>query len=940
MGRRRRAVTPSPADLCRESLRRRLLGGCAFAAVVLAPALAHAQLALDGGATQFSAGGQAPLIGLAGRTTDITLGAPRTILSWSKFSLGADQSVVYRFQDKSWIVLNKVSGQAVIDGQVEALVGAQRGAGNVWFSAPGGVLFGPNARVNVGGLLATSAAVVQSGFLDPSNPAIAFTGAGSGTVELRAGADVRASGGTLALIAGSVSAEDGSAVTSTGASTVLYGAANDFTVRFAAQAGDLDLLDFVVPAGGGTASATPLTLRGQTVGANVFLAVVNRADVASAVINAPGLIAAQTATVDRGDVVLAAGVGIANRQPGSTRLNTTTQTTASFGVVSAQRDLLGGLSQPTALTGGQFAAGRDLGLAAASLDVASLNAGRLLAVDAAQSLTLRSGASAGSAASLRTNGAFTVGGGAGNVNAIGRLQIDAGTVRAGQLNSGRSVVINAGGADGPAVQLNTIIADDDIAITTTGAAGHIVLGSAIITGARSDDAPAGRNLTLAAKGANADVTYGAPGGTPLIGVTRVNLSAGRDVTANVSGLLTLSGGSAGRNFTVRAGDVDIIGALTAPSIRFESLQGAMTLGGGGNASPLSGPRSAPAEGLRITDAEFQFLSASDQVGFYAGATTGSARGDLTVMTLHVDPAKTPNLFLGAGSGNTVSITGDLAPGVSGGMITVGDASADGGFQPGRITLSGSIGVARGSAATGFIDVHALGETHLNAASEIILGSPRFQALVAGVPADQIDLANDKPAGVAPTADEANHVWIATGVLTLSASARILIQNTGTKATPSGIFIDGTVPDPPPPGKPTLSISTTGVVDVFGSFRDMGGAVHGGLGAGLTPSLQVSGGVSAGGGGGGFTVRFNGLDVSSTAGGGGRLPSLLDPRVQTIAQGLDSSLAGPSDDAVKGPPEAPAVLTPSGPDEEAIVEDTVQAGTGSFEIWRRKPKRGR
>ena len=50
--------------------------------------------------------------------------------------------------------------------------------------------------------------------------------------------------------------------------------------------GDLDLVDFIVPAGGGTASATPLTLRGDTVAGGVILAVVSRTDVASAVISA------------------------------------------------------------------------------------------------------------------------------------------------------------------------------------------------------------------------------------------------------------------------------------------------------------------------------------------------------------------------------------------------------------------------------------------------------------------------------------------------------------------------------------------------------------------------------------------------------------------------------------------------------------------------------
>ena len=1005
MGRRRRALAPRTGVQVNDRLRTRLLGGAGLVAMALAPGLALAQLRLDAAATQVSAGGQAPLVSQSGSAIDITLGAPRTILTWSSYGLASDQTAVYRFQDRSWIVLNKVSGQATIDGQIEALVGTQRGAGNVWFQAPGGVIFGPNARVNVGGLLATPAAVGQAGFLDASRISFDFTGGGTAKVEMRAGADVRANGGALALVASSIVTEDASALTSTGGSSVLYGAAGDFTVRFSALTGDLDLLDFVAPAGGGTASTTPLTLRGQTVGANVFLAVVNRAEVASAVINAPGLIAAQSATADRGDVVLAAGVSIVGRQPSVTRLNTTTELTANFGVVSAQRDLLGGFASPTALTAVQLASGRDLGLSVASLDVGSLNAGRSLAVDAARSLTVRSGASAGASASFRTSGAFTIGGGAGGVNTIGRLQIDAGTVRSGQLNSGRSVVVNASGAGpngGPAVSLGSIIADDDVTITTTNAAGHIVLGQVQLTSARADEAPAGRNLTLSARGAEADVTYGSAGGSPVIGITRANFSAGRDVTVNASGplvtagaaagrdltvnatgplslggvsagrdvtatvpgLLTLNGGSAGRNFIIRAGDLDITAAVTATSLRIESLQGGMTVGGGAGGSAPSTSRAAAAaaaaDGLRLTDAEFQLLHVSGQIGFYAGATTGAVRGDLTVQTLHVDPGRTPSLLFAAGPNNTISISGDLAPGTQGGVVTVGDPGADSGWQPGRIQLTGSIGVAKGSSNTGFIDVHALGETHLNAVTEILLGSPRFIALVTSVPADQVDIANDKPAGVAATAEELNHIWITTGILTMSASARILMQNTGAKTQPNGIFIDGSVPGAPT-DKPPLSISTTGVVDLFGTFRDAGGVVHGGLGAGLTTGLQVtsttpsgggttgggaSSGGSAGGGGtggadAGATIRFNGLDVTPTPGGGGGgrgLPTLLDARVQTVAQGIDGALSGPSDSQVSGLQDAPAVLSPAGPDGDMIVEDTVQAGTGSYEIWRRKLKK--
>ena len=45
---------------------------------------------------------------------------------------------------------------------------------------------------------------------------------------------LRAVGGALALVAGAIVTDDGSALTSTGGSSVLYGAANDFTVRFSA----------------------------------------------------------------------------------------------------------------------------------------------------------------------------------------------------------------------------------------------------------------------------------------------------------------------------------------------------------------------------------------------------------------------------------------------------------------------------------------------------------------------------------------------------------------------------------------------------------------------------------------------------------------------------------------------------------------------------------
>lgn len=895
--------------------RTRLLAGCALVLAML-PALAHAQL-VQGGAPQVSAGGQAPNVVTNGRVTDIGLGAARTVLDWSAFNLASDQTVVYRFEDRGWIVLNRISGQAVIDGQIEALVSGQRNAGNVWFSAPGGVIFGANARVNVGGLLATTGSIAQAGFLDPANLRFSISGTGVAGVQVRGGAELKSGGGALALISGAVTTEAGAKVTGSG--TVLYGAANDVTVRFAPLQGDLDLVDFIVPAGSGTGSAAPLTLRGETVGGTVFLAAVNRADIASAVINASGLVAARSATADRGDIVLTAGVDIVNRQPGA-RTNGVTETTAAFGIVSAQRDLLGGFGAPTSLTVGQLSAGRDLGLSAAGLDAGAVNAGRLLLVDASRGITLRSTASSGGAATFRSLGALDIRPGA-EIAANGRLQLDVGSVAGSRLTSGRSVVINASGVGangGPAVNLGLVLAEDDILVTATNAAGSIVLGAATITGARADEAPTGRTLSLTARGAQGDVTYGVvTGGSAIDGATKVLFSAGRDVTANVSGLLTLAGGSAGRNFLVRAGDLDLTGPVTATNLRVESLGGGLLMGSRPTVSSvLAAPLAADAEPvMSISDAEFQQITVANEASFYAGSTLGVARGNLTVLDLHVNTARIPRLLLAAGGANDILVTGNLAPDTGGGVLTIGEADPASPWRPGRILVTGAIGYSTGSPASGFSDLRPFDEVNLNALRDVILGSPRFVSLVAATAPGDIDISGNRPTGVSPTADERDRIFLTSGSLSLSASERIVQQNTGTRGLPNGILITSQILS-----ARALSVTPARVVDLFGAFRNGNGVLIGGF----QPFIR-SGGVS------GPTIRFNGCDVAD----GGCAVSAISRRSMQIPD-LDLIDPSTSDGLFTLPPEPP-VLVAAEPDPDAIVTDPVTLGSGSDELWRQSKR---
>ena len=836
------------------------------------------------------------------------------MINWSSYTLGADQTAVYRFQDPTWIVLNRITGQAVIDGQIEALVGAQRNSGHVWFSAPGGIIFGANARVNVGGLLATTASVGQAAFLDTAGARFGFTGANTGDIQVRSGAQLRTGSGPLAFIAGSVATQPGSSMIAGG--TVLYAAAGDFTVRFAAQPGGLDLMDFIVPVGGGAISATPLSLQGDTVGGAVILAVVNRADVANAVINATGLIAAQSARADGGDIILSAGVDVLGRQPGSVRTNAVTETVFNLGVVSAQRDLLAGFGQPTTVRAAQLSAGRDLALASASLNVGALNAGRQLVVDAGRDITLRDGASAGASASFRSSGALSVG--SGGISAIGRLQVNVGSVTAGRLSSGRSVVVNAGGpgvGDLPAINLGSVLAEDDILLSATHATGSIALTSAAITGARTDEAPLGRTLSLTATGAQGDVRYGNPtGGSEIRGATRVIFSAGRDVTANVTGLLTLAGGSAGRNYLIRADDLDLTGPLTAANLRVESLGGRLRLGS--SPAPAAsgaalGAQDEPA--LSVSDRDFQQITVTNEASFYAGATIAPGRGNLTVLSLQVDTARVPQLLLAAGGTNDVLVTGVLAPISGGGILTIGENDILSPWRPGRIVVTGAIGFSTGSPALGFDNLRPFEDVRLNALRDIILGSSRFVSLVESVAPGDINISANRPLGVGPNAEERDRVFLTSGNLSLAASERIVQQNTGSAALPNGILITSRTLL-----AGGLSVTPARVVDLFGAFRNSRGEFV----RDLQPILRDGGATSP-------IIRFNGCSIGDDS-------CTVTAITRRALKLKDLELIDPDilDGLFTLPPEPP-VLVVAGPDPDVIVTDPVALGTGSDELWRRK-----
>ncbi|MBC6981405.1 YDG domain-containing protein [Caulobacter sp. 17J80-11] len=292
-------------------------------ALLAAPALA--QVSTNAGTITSSVIGGSGGVAVSGASsntggadvTTITLGGSRTILDWSgNLNLASGDTLNFVFGGRGDIVLNRVSaGSATIDGNLNGYIGATGGAygGNVWFVSRDGVVFGGNARVNVGGLLATTGTIGDSNFLSDN---FSFTTSPSTAVSVISGAQLNVHGGTLALIAPTVTTQAGAIINDATAgkgSDVLYGVADAYTITFAPDAGgDLDLFSWTVPVGSGSNVANPIGLGGTTTAGNVYLGAVSRNAVGGTV-NITGSITANGAVASGdGNILLVGGGGISN----------------------------------------------------------------------------------------------------------------------------------------------------------------------------------------------------------------------------------------------------------------------------------------------------------------------------------------------------------------------------------------------------------------------------------------------------------------------------------------------------------------------------------------------------------------------------------------------------------------------------------------------------
>ena len=129
----------------------------------------------------------------AGLNTNIHQHTRRLAVDWDTFNINRDEIVTFEQPDRSSIVLNRI--QDINPSQIQGAINAN---GNVILANPNGVLFGPDASVNVGGLFAAAMSIDSQDFMNGKIDfqALQNTGglvANEGTLKVL-------DGGTLALI--------------------------------------------------------------------------------------------------------------------------------------------------------------------------------------------------------------------------------------------------------------------------------------------------------------------------------------------------------------------------------------------------------------------------------------------------------------------------------------------------------------------------------------------------------------------------------------------------------------------------------------------------------------------------------------------------------------------------------------------------------------------
>ena len=140
-------------------------------------------------------------IGTSGSTMTVTQGSDRMVSNWSTFNIGQNASVSFQQPNTSSVALNRI-----LDTSPSQIYGQLSANGQVFLLNPSGILFGPTARVDVGGLVASSLNMTNENFMAGR---YSFEKSGNAGAVINQGQIRTADGGYVAFLSPHVKNEGG-----------------------------------------------------------------------------------------------------------------------------------------------------------------------------------------------------------------------------------------------------------------------------------------------------------------------------------------------------------------------------------------------------------------------------------------------------------------------------------------------------------------------------------------------------------------------------------------------------------------------------------------------------------------------------------------------------------------------------------------------------------
>jgi filamentous hemagglutinin family protein len=157
----------------------------------------------------------------SGTQMTVNQSSQQLIANWGTFNIGENAGVRFNQPTSSAAALNRI-----FDQNPSQIMGSISSNGQVFLLNPSGIIFGKTARVDVGGLVASSLNMLDSDFLAGK---YTFTGTGSSGAVLNKGVINTVNGGVVALMAPNVTNE-GSITANSG--SILVAAGNKVSLDF------------------------------------------------------------------------------------------------------------------------------------------------------------------------------------------------------------------------------------------------------------------------------------------------------------------------------------------------------------------------------------------------------------------------------------------------------------------------------------------------------------------------------------------------------------------------------------------------------------------------------------------------------------------------------------------------------------------------------------